>query len=140
MNMGNAVDILKGLIWGFVLCALITLVSGCRSVKYVPVETVRTEDRTVTKEVHDTVAVYDTRIVYVKGDTVVDLRYRDRWRIETVHDTMVNTVRSEVPVPYPVEKRMTKWERFKIDYSGYAIFVLSFGMVIVVWLLKKSGG
>ena len=48
-------DRLRGWLLGLMACAIITLLVGCRSTKYVPVENVRTEykDRVVT--VHDTV-------------------------------------------------------------------------------------
>ena len=64
---------------GYVIAAaalILRFASGTRTV-YTPVESVRTEyrDRDVERVVTDTVR--DTRVVWIKGDTVVDVR--DRW-------------------------------------------------------------
>lgn len=41
--------------------------------------------------------------------------------------------RVEVPKPYPVEKDLTKWQRIKIEFGGWA-----FG-IIVAWVLVAAG-
>lgn len=43
------------------------------------------------------------------------------------------TRRIEVPKPYPVEKKLTKWQSVKLDFGGYAIFS------IIVIILIVSG-
>lgn len=120
--------------------ALAMILFGCRSTELVPVETVRTEWRDRVREVHDTTTVSDTRFVYVKGDTVVDIRWYDRVREVYLYDTVLSVRTDSVPVPYPVEKRLTRWEQLKMDYSTYVILALTFGMVIVFWLVKKRSG
>lgn len=63
------------------------LTAGCSSTRYVPVESVRTEyrDREVERLVADT--VHDTRLVWIKGDTVVDIREKEHIRRVEIHDT-----------------------------------------------------
>lgn len=39
-------------------------------------------------------------------------------------------VRTEIKVPYPVEKNLSKWEKIKMDVGGWAIGVLS-GLVLL---------
>lgn len=124
-----------------IICLVgIALLTGCRSTEYVPVETVKTEYKDRVREVHDTTMVQDTRLIYVKGDTVLDIRYRDRTRNVYLHDTLWYVCTDSVQVPYPVEKELTKWEQFKVDYSTYIILALTFGLVIVIWLVRKRGG
>lgn len=49
----------------------------------------------------------------------------------------------EVPKPYPVEKKLNKWQSVKQDFGGYAIFsiivitLIAFGRII--YKLKKGG-
>ena len=48
----------------------------------------------------------------------------------------------KIQVPYPVEKKLSRWEQFKMDVGGWAIGVLSglllFGIgYVIVWLIKK---
>ncbi|MDE6115412.1 MAG: hypothetical protein K2G49_10180 [Muribaculum sp.] len=80
----------------------------------------------------------DTRFIFVKGDTVID--WRDRWRERTkeVHDTVYVERTDSVPVPCPVERELSRWERVKVDYGGFALgLVGSVLAVAVIWLAKK---
>lgn len=119
-----------------IIVALLAL-CGCRSTRYVPVESVRTEyrDRDVERLVTDT--VHDTRLVWVKGDTVVDIRREERIRRVEIHDTCYIERTDSVQVPYPVERRLNKWEQTKQDVGGYAIVALAVVVcVAVAWLIK----
>lgn len=119
-----------------IIIALLAL-CGCRSTRYVPVESVRTEyrDRDVERLVTDT--AHDTRLVWVKGDTVVDIRREERIRRVEIHDTCYIERTDSVQVPYPVERRLNKWEQTKQDVGGYAIVALAVVVCIaVVWLIK----
>lgn len=128
-----------GAVIGLTICVGITLLSGCGSVEYVPVESVRTEVKENVREVHDTVMTADTRVVYVKGDTVVDVRCIDRLRTVWRYDTLWYVMTDSVPIPYPIEKKLTAWERVKIDWSMYIITALTAGMIIVIWLVRRNG-
>lgn len=130
-------DLLLGIAIGLSVVALLCLAS-CSTTKYVPVETVRTEyrDRDVERIVADT--VLDTRLVWVKGDTVVDIREKEHIRNIEIHDTCYIERTDTIRVPYPVEKRLPKWQQTKIDYGGEAIVALAIALCIsAVWLTKK---
>lgn len=117
---------------------LAAVLCGCTRTVYEPVETVRTEKDVVTRWLTDTVIQNDTRFIFVKGDTVID--WRDRWRERTkeVHDTVYIERTDSVPVPYPVERELSRWERVKVDYGGFALgLVGSVLAVAVIWLAKK---
>ena len=53
------------------------------------------------------------------------------------------TRRVEVPKPYPVEKKLTRWQSIKQDIGGYAIFSIIVIILIVfsrfICKLKKGG-
>ncbi len=111
---------------------------GCTSATYVPVETVRTEyrDRDVERLVTDTVR--DTRVVWIKGDTVVDIREKERVNRAEIRDTCYIEHIDTIQVPYPVERRLTMWQQTKIDYGGEAIVTLAVILTAaIVWLIKK---
>lgn len=115
----------------------LAVLCGCTTTRYVPVESVRTEyrDRDVERVVTDTVT--DTRVVVIKGDTVID--WRDRWhrQTDTVHDTCYIERTDSVPVPYPVERRLSRWEQTKQDLGGYALAAVTILCVAVVWLIRR---
>ncbi len=111
---------------------------GCTTTRYVPVETVRTEYQDKVREVHTTDSIVDTRFVYVKGDTVFGYRDRIKWRDRFIHDT-VSVVRTDsIPVPYPVERELTWWERTKIDLGGFALACIAVALcAAVVWGVRR---
>lgn len=127
--------------------AVITLLFGsCTRKVYVPTETVRTEykDRVVEAVRVDTVAMRDSVAVYVNGDTVRITKYRDRWRTRIIerHDTCTLTKTDSVQVPVQVERKLTRWERTKMDAGGIAIGILGVaalcGLAWLAWLAYKK--
>ncbi len=45
-----------------------------------------------------------------------------------------------IPVPYPVERKLTKWERTKMDFGGIAFGGLGVSVIIIAllaWLARK---
>lgn len=106
---------------------------GCTTTKYVPMEFVRTEykDRNVYSHTTDTVT--STRFVFVKGDTVIDFREKERVRSVEIHDTCYVMRTDSIAVPYPVERKLTRWEQTKMDYGGMAIFTLcALGIIFLI--------
>ena len=122
----------------------IVLLTGCKSVKYVPVETVRFDTTYINKVQRDSVVRYDSVYVREKGDTVWLEKFRYVYRDKLVRDTLYVNRTDSVRVPYPVEKELTRWERFRLDVGGYAIFTVITVVLIVVgcliYKLKKGGG
>lgn len=126
---------LASLILGLLIVAALC---GCKTTKYVPVETVRTEYQDQVKEIHTTDSVTDTRFVYIKGDTVIDYRDRVKWRERFVHDSVFIEKTDTIRIPYPVERELTRWERAKMDFGGMAAGGLALAVCIaVVWLIKR---
>ena len=127
---------------GIVICVLLALVlNSCTTVRYIPVETVRTEWKTKTDSFiqKDSIFVKDSVLVESKGDTLHwhhwHTEYKDRWRDRIVTDSFIKV--DSIPVPYPVEKKLTRWEQTKIDWGGEAIVMLIIILFIIVWLIVK---
>lgn len=111
---------------------------SCTRTVYEPMVEVRTEYKDKVVEVHTTDSVTDTRFVFIKGDTVLDYRDRVKWREKLVHDSIYIHKTDSIPVPYPVERELTRWEQTKMDFGGMAIGgLLAVACVAVVWLIKK---
>ena len=125
------------------LLIMVVLLASCRTVtQYVPVESVRYTSDTLrlTQTRVDSVFVRDSVTLLQRGDTVFLTKYRDRFRyrdhIDTVYRAVVDTAR--VKVPYPVEKKLTKWQQAKQDVGGMAIGGVAIALcVAVAWLIKK---
>lgn len=121
---------------------LLVLASGCSRKVYVPVESVvsRTDTIYSAKVRVDSVIMRDSVAVFQKGDTVLITKYRDRYRVKELTDTVYQSAIDSVKisVPYPVERELSRWERTKMDFGGMAIGALVIALcAAVAWLIKK---
>lgn len=127
---------MKRIIYAILLALVIC---SCTSVKYVPVETVRTEYKTRDSIRHDSIYQRDSVFYMVKGDTVY--KYKEKYLYKYLFINKTDTVLKidSVQVPYPVEKRLTRWENVKIELGGLAFgFIVSFILTLGVWLVYKK--
>ena len=129
---------MKGLVYVILLPLAICLAS-CRSVRYVPAETVKTEYRTRDSVRFDSVYERDSIFLFVKGDTVYKEKYRYKYRYLTINMTDTVMITDSVRVPFPVEKRLTRWQRVKIELGGWAVGVIAIlSIVLIIRLLYKK--
>ena len=111
---------------------------GCRSIKYVPVPEYHYETihQTDTFRQRDSIYCQDSIYVEKTGDTVVFYKtkivYRDRWRDRIIRDSIckVDTIR----IPYPVEKKLTMWQKTKLRFSKLFVVCLA---VCFSWLIIR---
>lgn len=137
--------------WPQVVCvvafvALLLLLSGCTTTKYVEVERVRTDTAYVAKIQRDSVWLHDSVFVerFLRGDTVFELR--DRWHTKYVErvrvDTMVRVRVDSVPKPYPVEKLVEKdlswWQRLRMGIGSVALAGLIGLVVYGCWRIRDK--
>lgn len=147
---GNPLGCLAAVLVGLAFCAVVGLLTGCTTTRYVPVESVRTEYRDRARAVHDTVLDtvlrhsfvirQDSMAVRMNGDTV----YVDRWhtvmrvlvdkgrtlRSNAVHDTVKACRTDSVGVPYPVERTLTRWEKAKMNFGGVAMAAAAILLIV----------
>lgn len=137
----------------------VLLFSGCQSVKYVPVETVRMEKESKT----DTIIQKDT--VRSEKETIIrearpedslmmaklGIRLRENERLlillqkemseqksnayESHRDTVLKT--DSVAVPYPVEKELSWWQRQKIAFGEWVFGVMAVLLLVVIIRKRK---
>lgn len=119
----------------YILVVLIILggLSSCRT-QYIPVETIKTEYRTRDSIRHDSIYQQDSVYVTVKGDTVYEYKYKYLYKYQYINrtDTLMKT--DSIQIPFPVEKQLSKWQSFKLDFGGVAMLVL---IMIVIVKLKN---
>ena len=142
MNRNIDIDIKK---WLMMLAAMV-LLTGCKTIEYVPVETVRTDTVKIAHIVTDSVYVerHDSIVSYVKGDTVTieKWHWRDRWRdcvkTDTVYKSRVDTVTVAVPQQ---QTELTKWQKTRIKIANWLLWAVGALVVAIVvrfiWRLKR---
>lgn len=123
------------------LLILAIAATGCRTVEYVPVETVRIDSTSVFRMATDRIIIRDSIAVETKGDTVWSDRTRYIYRDRQMRDTLRIVNRDSIRVPYPVECQLSRWERFKMDAGGIAIGVAVcavIALIIAIWIRKRN--
>ena len=127
----------------FVVLMAIMLLSSC-SPKVIYVPEYHTEYITKTDSVVkvDSVHVKDSVIIKQAGDTIeIDrwhTEYKDRWRERVVIDSIIKV--DSVSVPYPVEKKLSKWQQAKVDWGGWAmLFVVVLIFLFLFFALRRRG-
>lgn len=129
------------------LVVLAVVLCGCRT-KYIT----ETEYKEVPVAMHDTVQSHDTlktiawRIdttivkdsVYfaVKGDTVFKERYKNKWRIQVVHDTISKVVKIPVEVVRTRTKTKTVVKEVNRIYWWQKVLMLIGGASLIYLLVQ----
>lgn len=112
--------------------------TSCRSIKYVPVETVRTEYKTRDSIRFDSIYQRDSVLLLVKGDTVYKEKYKYLYKYQYLNRTDTVIKVDSVQVPYPVEKRLTRWQSIKMELGGWAFgIIIVFALIIAGWLVYR---
>lgn len=136
--INNVISILIGLLLALMACAMIS----CTSVKYVPIETIRTDTMHHYVMHYDSIVKWDSIFIdrYVNGDTVMITKevYRNRYRDKVVHDTLYINKVDSIQVPMPIERKLTKWQEFKINAGEWLLGGIVTILVVfaVLWVIK----
>lgn len=135
----------KRLLYLIIPYIILSSLAGCKSVQYVPVETVRTDSIYVDRYQRD--SIYQRDSVFVNRWTAGDTVYQDKivwkyvYRDKVKYDTVAILRSDTINVPYPVECKLSKWEQLKLNVGGWAISIIIIIVLIVmgcmVYKLKK---
>lgn len=89
--------------------------------------------------------IYRDRFIYINMQSEEKKEYeriieRQRDSISNLQTRLESVKADSVPVPYPAERPLTKWEQTKMDFGGMAIGgIVALGLAVValaVWLIK----
>ena len=129
---------MKSLLY-IILLTLAIFITSCRSIRYVPVETVRTEYKTRYSIRFDSIYEHDSIFLFLKGDTVYKEKYRYRYRYLTINKTDTIIMTDSVQVPYPVEKQLSRWQQMKIELGGWAFGMVIISLIVFIIRFAKGG-
>lgn len=125
-----------------IILILLVSVSSCRT-QYVSVpeyhyETIVKTDSFIQR---DSILCYDSVFMEKKGDSITiyktKILYKDKWRERVLIDSVIKV--DSILVPYPVERKLTKWEQMKMNVGSVSTIATLFIVFsfIVCWLVKK---
>ena len=117
---------------GMVILLLLAMLTSCKT-RYVTVPEYHKEyiNRTDTFLRSDTLFRLDSVVIRQQGDTTVIEKMRWQNRFVNVYKVKTDTIMKSdsIRVPYPVEKKLSKWQQFRLDFGGWAMGVLALGIV-----------
>lgn len=122
---------MKQSIYIIILLMLAICFVSCRT-QYIPVESVRTEYKTRDSIRYDSIYQRDSIYTLIKGDTVYQYRYKYLYRYLTTNRTDTILKNDSIRVPYPVEKKLSRWQSIKMELGGWAFgLVIAFVLIII---------
>lgn len=104
----------------------------------------RTKETVILNENGDTAKHIRDRYVYISTNREKELETENKTLRDSVSmlNTRLESIKTDsIPVPYPVERELSTWEKAKIDFGGIAIgglVVSVVGIALLAWLRKKS--
>ena len=152
----------RGFFWSFVMFILTMGVAlfmlSCKT-EYIPVETSHTEHHwhtdsiiqrdSVVKESMTTVMQLDSAAMAQYG---IQLKNAERawlvksWELERQIENLQrltairDTVRDTIQVPYPVEKKLSKWQQTKVDWGGWAMLGALVVIILFLYIIPRWKG
>ena len=129
---------MKRLVYIIILLILAICFVSCRT-QYIPVESVRTEYKTLDSIRFDSIYQRDSVYMLVKDDTIYQYRYKYLYRYLTTNRTDTILKHDSIPIPYPVEKQLSRWQTIKMELGGWAFgIIILFTLIIIGQIIFKS--
>lgn len=116
------------------LIFLATILYSCKSIQYVPVETTKRDTTYLSQTKIDSIYHRDSIYVEHKGDTMYLSKYKYLYKYIEKRDTLWREKVDTIQVAYPVEARLTKWQKIKINIGEYLITAIA---LVIIWLCAK---
>jgi len=119
--------------------ALMLAFSGCTTTRYVPVEHHTTDTVYQSKLQRDSIWLHDSIHVTERGDTIRIERWHTKYIEREVHDTLYQSVRDSIPVPYEVIKEVpAKLSSLQTGLMVSGLFAILALILVVVCKLKNK--
>ena len=128
---------MKRLIYIIILLTSAIWFSSCRSIRHIPIETVKHDSIYISKILHDSIYQRDSIYVDRKGDTVLIYKDRYLYKYKNLVDTMYVIRIDSIQVPFPVERELSWWQSVKVQVGEIAIGII-IGLIIIIALLRRK--
>ena len=119
----------------FIIIALSCL--SC-STYHKPMETVVRDSLYITQRMIDRVLIRDSVYERHVHDTVYKYKERETVRYLAMRDTLYVERMDSVSVPYPVERKLTKWEAVRLRMGDILLVSVNIGLIyVVIWMFRR---
>ena len=119
---------------GFILIGL----GACRSVQYVPVESVRHDSVVTILHQRDSIYLHDSIHIREKADTILIEKWHTKYIEKIKMDTLIQIERDTIPQPYPYEvevpAQLSWWQETRLHLANIALLALA---VFIAWEIYR---
>lgn len=129
------------LVWMLLIfiCGIILIAFGsCRSIKYVPIETIKHDSVYITQHQKDSIYIHDSIYQKEKGDTVLIEKWHTRYIEKQVRDTLIQIQRDTIPQPYPYEvevpAQLSWWQKTRMHIGEISLVALL--VLLGSWIVR----
>lgn len=129
------------LVWMLLIfiCGMILIAFGsCRSIKYVPIETIKHDSIYITQHQKDSIYIHDSIYQKEKGDTVLIEKWHTKYIEKQVRDTLIQIQRDTIPQPYPMEvevpAQLSWWQKTRMHIGEITIIALL--VLLGSWIVR----
>ena len=114
--------------------------SACKSIKYVPVKTIKVDTTYISQIKIDSVYHRDSIYVEHKGDTVYLSKYKYLYKYIEKHDTLWREKTDTIQIAYPVKAQLSKWQKIKMQLGNtfIGICIVAFIICCVLFIIKRK--
>lgn len=128
------------MIKAILIILLMSAIWSCRTTEYVPVEIVKTDTTYINKVQRDSIYQLDSIYILDRGDTILITKTKYLYKDRLVRDTVYKSKIDSIQVPYPVERKLTKWEQLQLDIGGWAMggFIVMI-IFLIFYIYVRSG-
>ena len=116
----------------FILLSLLLMLCGCTKVQYVPVESTKTDSVYISLFERDSIYLCDSVYVREKNDTIYVDKVRYLYKEKLIRDTLYSEKVDSILVPYPVERKLGKWEQIYLDVGKVTLWIIIITVLVVV--------
>lgn len=122
----------------FFLAAALWLPLLSCSTYHKPMETVVRDSLYITQRMIDRVLIRDSVFERQVHDTIYRYRERETVRYLSLRDTLYIERRDSVSVPYPVERKLTKWEAARMRMGDILLVSVNIVLIyVVIWMIRR---
>lgn len=129
------------LVWMLLIfiCGIILIAFGsCRSIKYVPIETIKHDSVYITQHQKDSIYIHDSIYQKEKGDTVLIEKWHTKYIELQVRDTLIHIQMDTIPQPYPIDvevpAQLSWWQKTRMRMGEIALVALL--VLLAAWIVR----
>lgn len=138
MDKKGCIGVLVWMLLIFIFGMILIAFGSCRSIKYVPIETIKHDSIYITQHQKDSIYIHDSIYQKEKGDTVLIEKWHTKYIEKQVRDTLIQIQRDTIPQPYPYEvevpAQLSWWQKTRMHIGEITIIALL--VLLGSWIVR----